>query len=391
MSGAQPSPASRMAGFISHLRLNGFMLGPAETAGALACLDQGPVGDADAARLALKTLLTGDAEQWRRFDDLFEAYWQGRGRERPDARPQDGGAHQRDSRPPPLWGSRIAPASARSDDLPEIAGREDGESSRSETAAIAASRQERLMRTDLRQLANADDIAAAEALALRLARALVHRLSRRRKAAARGRRLDLRRTIRRNIGRGGEPIDLVHRRRPDRPVRIVVLVDVSASMKPYARFFLLFVRGLMARWLDADAYLFHTRLARITGAFSERDTLAALGRLSLMSQGFGGGTRIAGSLATFNDRYARTAINSRTVVIIMSDGYDCDPPEELARELGRLKRRAPRLVWLNPLLGWREYTPIGRGMTAAMPYIDCFAAAHTLEGLAALEGELARL
>ena len=381
-----------MVGFIGHLRLNGFRLGPAESATALACLREVEAGDPDEARLALKTLLAGNAEEWRRFDGLFEAYWLARGRERAGATPEDGSAHQRDSRPPPLWRSAIPSAAKPGDDLPETWRPSDDESGETRSpAAIAAARRERLMRTDLRHLANGPDLAEAEELALRLARAMVHRLSRRRRAASRGPTLDLRRTIRRNIGRGGEPIDLVHRRRPDRPVRIVVLVDVSASMKPYARVFLLFVRGLVARWLDADAYLFHTRLARITGAFSERDPLKAMSRLSLMSQGFGGGTRIAGSLATFNDRYARTAINSRTVVVIMSDGYDCDPPRDLARQLARLKQRARRLVWLNPLLGWREYAPVGRGMAAAMPYIDCFAAAHTLDGLAAIEPELARL
>jgi uncharacterized protein with von Willebrand factor type A (vWA) domain len=84
-------------------------------------------------------------------------------------------------------------------------------------------------------------------------------------------------------------------------------------------------------------------------------------------------------------------LNSRSIVIMMSDGYDTDPPEMLAAELKRLKRRARRLVWLNPLLGWRDYAPVARAMAAAMPYIDCFAAAHSLASLSALEGELARL
>jgi uncharacterized protein len=129
----------------------------------------------------------------------------------------------------------------------------------------------------------------------------------------------------------------------------------------------------------------------ISEALRERDRGKAMDRLSLMAEGFGGGTEIAGALKTFNDRYARASLNSRSVVILMSDGYDTDPPERLAAELVRLKRRARRLVWLNPLLGWRDYAPVARAMAAAMPHIDLFAAAHSLASLGALEGALARL
>jgi uncharacterized protein with von Willebrand factor type A (vWA) domain len=106
---------------------------------------------------------------------------------------------------------------------------------------------------------------------------------------------------------------------------------------------------------------------------------------------FGGGTRIATSLKAFNDRYAKETLDSRSVVIVISDGYDTDPPEALAVELKRLKRRAHRLVWLNPLLGWKGYEPVARAMAVALVYVDCFATAHSLASLAALEDELARL
>jgi uncharacterized protein len=109
-----------------------------------------------------------------------------------------------------------------------------------------------------------------------------------------------------------------------------------------------------------------------------------------MADGFGGGTRIATALKTFNDRYAKETLDRRTVVIVMSDGYDTDSPEALAVELRRLKRRAHRLVWLNPLLGWKNYEPVARAMRVA-DYVDYFAPAHSLASLAALEGELARL
>jgi uncharacterized protein with von Willebrand factor type A (vWA) domain len=114
-------------------------------------------------------------------------------------------------------------------------------------------------------------------------------------------------------------------------------------------------------------------------------------KLSLIAYGFGDGTRIATSLKAFNALYAKETLDSRSVVVVMSDGYDTDPPQALAAELRRLKRRAHRLVWLNPLLGCKDYAPVARAMAVALDYVDCFAAAHSLASLAALEDELARL
>jgi uncharacterized protein with von Willebrand factor type A (vWA) domain len=110
-----------------------------------------------------------------------------------------------------------------------------------------------------------------------------------------------------------------------------------------------------------------------------------------MAQGIGGGTRIGESLATFNRWHARRIINSRTAVMIVSDGYDTGDPERLASEMQRLRQRCRRIIWLNPLIGWRDYSPQARGMRAALPYIDLFAPAHNLESLGALVPYLARI
>ncbi|HZB94198.1 MAG TPA: VWA domain-containing protein, partial [Stellaceae bacterium] len=256
---------------------------------------------------------------------------------------------------------------------------------------LVASREEALKRADLRTLASAEDAAEAERLAERLGAALRYRLSRRRLPARRGTAIDLRRSLRRNVSKGGEPLELLRKRRPERPVKLVLLLDVSGSMQLYSRFLLHFVRGLLGHFLTAEAFVFHTRLVPISDALRERDRLRAMDRLSLMAEGFGGGTRIAGALERFNGRYAKETLNARSVVVILSDGYDTDPPERLAAELIRLKRRTRRLIWLNPLLGWRDYAPVARAMAAALPFIDCFAAAHSLASLAAIEPELARL
>ncbi|MCT8974693.1 vWA domain-containing protein [Microbaculum marinisediminis] len=382
--------ARRVAGFIDHLRLNDFAVGPAETQAALTLIDRiGPLQAAQV-RNGLKILLTGRHEEWARFDDLFEAYWFARGRERTAA--GAGSPHQRAAATKPTIWSDHLPDSAASG-LGDARGGGDTEQDAAGEAAgrIVASRQTAVRKADLRHVADRDEIAEAERLAYRLAAAMRYRLSRRFSVAAKGPKLDLRRTIRANIGHGGEPITLVRRARPDRPVRIVVLLDVSGSMKLYSRFFLQFVKGLVCEWIDADAYLFHTRLIRVTDALKDKDTVKAMTRLALMAEGFGGGTRLGECLKVFNDRYAKRALNSRTVFMVLSDGYDTGTPETLVAELTRLKKRVRRIVWLNPMLGWRDYEPITRAMAAALPLIDHFAAANTLESLAGIEDDLGRL
>ena len=383
----------RVAGFVAHLRRNDFAVGPAESAAALELLDDIDGCEPREVRLGFKSLLAGRKEEWERFDDLFEAYWRGRGRVRVRRGPA---APSRDTRSPPrpeLWRRHLPPPPGVGERAePPGAGGGDDDEARG-TGRLVASRRSTLARTDLRHLSDPAELAEAERLAARLARSMRHRISRRYRNVHRAPRLDLRRTVRRNLGRGGEPVDLVRRRRRDRPIRIVVLLDVSGSMEQYSRFFLQFVKGLVGSWVESDAYLFHTRLVRVTGALRDRDPIRAMSRLSLLAPGFGGGTRIAESLGVFNDRYAKSVLNSRSVVMILSDGYDTGdaPAVSIAREMRRLRGRARRIVWLNPLLGWRGYEPVARAMAAALPLVDCFAAAHTLEALAAIEGELARL
>ena len=384
-------PVARVSGFMAHLRRNGFAVGPAETEAALSFLLAADPTDAAEARLGLKTLLTGDRGQWQRFDALFDAYWLGRGLRQ--AVPAGRAAKTGERNRPALW-DKVLPPETSGNVLGPMAPLAEGEDKAvgpTGTGKLVASRQEVLARSDLRKLVDPEEMAEAERLAARLAHAMRYRLSRRRVAASRGDQIDLRRSFRRNLSRGAEPMELLRKRRPDRPVNLVLLLDVSGSMQVYSRYLLSFVRGLIGSTVRAEAFVFHTRLVHISEALRERDRLRAMDRLSLMVEGFGGGTQIAGAIAAFNAHHARRMLNSRSIVIILSDGYDTDPPEALASALARLKRRARRLVWLNPLLGWRDYTPVARAMAAAMPYIDRFAAAHSLESLAALEGELARL
>jgi uncharacterized protein with von Willebrand factor type A (vWA) domain len=217
------------------------------------------------------------------------------------------------------------------------------------------------------------------------------RLTRREQARRAGRRIDLRRTIHKSIAHGGTPMELVWRQRKNKPLRLVVLLDASGSMSMYSAVFLRFMHGILDTFREAEAFVFHTRLIHISPALRERDATRAVERMSILAQGVGGGTRIGESLGTFNRWHAKRAIHARTCVMIVSDGYDTGPAEQLGREMAALRRRCRRIAWLNPMIGWRDYAPEAAGMKAALPHVDLFAPAHNLESLQALEPYLARI
>ncbi len=379
----------RMAGFMAHLRLNGLDAGLPESEAALAALHAIDATDCDEVRLALKSVCARGAEGFRAFDDLFDAYWLANGRRREQP------ARKREfERRPPRQTSNIremmeSRASGGVPDVPDNGG--EGESEAGGTGRLLASRIEAVRRADLRGLVTPEELTEAEAVARQIARALRDRRSRRRKAARRGAMLDLRRIARRSVAHGGDPVELLRRRRPDRPVNIVAICDVSGSMSVYARIFLAFLQGLVSADSRTDAFLLHTRLVRISDALRDNDTLRAVERLSLMANGFGGGTRIGANLRQFNEQYARGMVTGRTLVVILSDGYDTDPADQIGIELAWLKRRGCKIVWLNPLKGWKGYEPVARGMAAALPHLDHFAAANTLDALAALEPHLRKV
>jgi len=386
---AAEAVALRMAAFADLLRDKGFAVGLGESEDALR-IAASPLGARPALlRQGLKALLCTRPEDWHAFDDLFDAHWLGRGMKRAVRSIGSGGAPGPDLR-------RLAQqAAARSAGGPVDQVAAEGGGGDAAGGGLGrmegASRRESLERTDFRRLHDPQAQAEANALAARLAARLRHRLTRRERRRRQGRRLDLRRTIRRNIAHGGLPIELVHRVRRDRPLRLVLLLDASGSMSLYTAVFLRFAHGILDAFREAEVFLFHTHLIHLSEAMRERDPARALDRLSLLAQGVGGGTRIGESLATFNGAYARRVLNSRSCVIIVSDGYDTGPPERLGQEMARLARRCRRIVWLNPMLGWEGYAPAARGLQAALPHVDLFAPAHSLASLAALEPYLARI
>ncbi|MBX9829979.1 MAG: VWA domain-containing protein [Xanthobacteraceae bacterium] len=369
------------------MRENGFRIGLAETEDAARVLASPAAERASSLKPALRSLFCATHPDWEKFDEIFDAFWLGYGHRQVTV--VTGASSQ------PRAPARHLPAGppAGSTGQPDHVERGDdgGTAAAGRGRREGASRHESLTSADLRHVVDPDDVARVHDLAGRLARAMRARLVRRQQARRSGRRLDLRRTIHRSVSHGGTPVDLAFRRRKDKPLRLVVLLDASGSMNLYTAFFVRFLHGVVDAFREAEAFVFHTRLAHVSASMRDRDVTRAVERLSLMAQGIGGGTRIGESLATFNRWHAKRVIHSRTAVMIVSDGYDTGEPALLATEMRRLRRRARRIIWLNPLIGWRDYSPEARGMKAALPYVDLFAPAHSLESLAALEPYLARI
>jgi uncharacterized protein with von Willebrand factor type A (vWA) domain len=379
-----------LAGFVRTLRDNGFAAGLAETRDAVALLTSPAALRPSTLRPALRSLFCARHADWERFDAIFDAYWLGRGMRAARRVSGTPGESRTSSRRLPEAGAPRGTMGAA--DQTERRDDADGDDpADGPVRRTAASRTESLTARDLRHVVDPEEVAEVHALAQRLARAMRARLVRREQVRRRGRRLDLRRTIHRSVSHGGTPVDLAWRRRKIKPLRLIVLLDASGSMNLYTTFFLRFLHGIVDAFREAEVFLFHTRLVHISESLRDRDIARAVDRLSLMAQGIGGGTRIGDSLATFNRWHAKRVINARTAIMIVSDGYDTGEPERLATEMRRLRRRCRRIIWLNPLIGWRDYAPEARGMQAALPYVDLFAPAHNLESLAALEPYLATI
>ncbi|MCP3403114.1 VWA domain-containing protein [Bradyrhizobium sp. CCGB20] len=382
--------SARLAAFLRTLRDAGFRVGLAEGQDAATLMSAGYAARPGLLRAAFKQLFSARKSDWDKFDGLFDAFWLGkRARSRSRATGSVPGASNpslkslQDRAAEQGGGQSVADQLPSSDDVPE------GRSG--EGRMEGASRADNLAEVDFRKLSDPDQVAQAHEAAAELARVMRTRLTRRDLARRRGYRLDLRRTIHRNISHGGVPISLVKRQRKDKPLRLVVLLDASGSMSMYTSVFLRFIHGVLDQFREAEAFLFHTRLAYVSDAMKEKDAGRALDRLSIMAQGAGGGTRIGESLQTFNRWHAARVIHSRSCVMIVSDGYETGDAALLGREMAALARRCRRIVWLNPMMAWEGYSPEARGIKAALPHVDLYAPANSLQSLRALEPYLAKL
>jgi len=363
--------------FCRFAREEGLSCGAQETLGALEAAAALGVGNWEDLKFGLRSILCSSKDDWDLFEECFQTFWS-----RSALQPLP----NRATHPRKELKSRVSgrnPTSLMSSHSgDDVSAEEDGAQ-----AVTGASARERLTKADFSTLLQSD-MATLEQISLRLVKQMTRRLARRRRFGILRGQVDLRRTIRRNISRGGDPMSLRYRQRKPRPHRLVTLLDISGSMSPYSLFLVKFLYALQKHFQRVDTFLFSTNLVEITSLLRAQHLQAALHALSQQPAGWSGGTNIGGSLREFNQLHGRKLRSSDTLFVILSDGWDTGEPDALAAELGAIKRRVRRLIWLNPLLGLKDYQPITAGMSAALPHIDVFAPAHNLESLLALERHL---
>ncbi len=370
-----------LVAFVALLRRNALPITPLQTLDAARALDHLDVGDREEVARGLRVVFVTRPEEAPIFDRCFEAFW--RTRSEADAVAE---ALAGPGVPEPGEGPGLESQGARSERLAlEGWGEEGQEEETGEPLGVpAASELEAIATRDFSTF-SADQLDELLRITVQIARRLARRVSRRRRPVRRRGRVDLRRTLRANLTRG-EIIELRYRQRKRRKVRLVLLCDVSGSMDLYSRFLLQFLFALQHVFSRVETFTFSVRLTHVSDVLRARSYRDVLRRLQEVRD-WSGGTKIGESLAEFN-RYWAHLVDRRTIVIVLSDGWDTGDPEVLATELLRIKRRAGRVIWLNPLLGNPSYEPLTRGMAAALPLVDHFAAAHNLAALRDLADRL---
>jgi uncharacterized protein len=243
-----------------------------------------------------------------------------------------------------------------------------------------ASEEEALSEKNFSSL-NAQELALLYRLMVRLQLATPERRTRRKRRGNHGEHMDMRRTLRLSMRTAGDPIKLARKRRRVHPRRLVMLCDISGSMEPYARAYLQFLHAARATGPYAEAFVFATRLTRLTKQLSGRNPQRAIARAAAAAPDWSSGTRIGDALKTFNDRYGRRGMARGSVVVILSDGWERGDPELVGREMQRLARLAYRIVWVNPRVSAKGFAPRAGGLVAALPHCNALVSGHSLQAL----------
>ncbi len=368
----------------------------------LRALAEVDVRERDQLYWAAKAIFTHNPDERPVFDSVFERFWEGqplvvpqRVAEHGESDPRMGGAQHGGDALPQFKHEGKSSAVDGGDknratrEVPSAEG--DMGMSNQQKGILAAWSSTEQMSEKARLAYKEDELEALRQLAEEIKRSTPQRRSRRSRPARSGDRLDMRRTLRGSLATDGEAFRLAFTAPRQRPRRLLFVCDVSGSMERYSRVLLASLKAAVGAAKKAEAFVFATRLTRLTRSLGGRDLERALDEARATVPDWSGGTRIGKTLADFNRTYGRRGFSRGAIVLVVSDGWDRGDPEVLAGEVRRLQLQARRLVWLNPRPMQVDQQPLAIGMRAAMPYIDEFVPGHdprAIAGLARLIGDL---
>ena len=380
------SLSQRLLGFVHQARANGFRVGVSEQLliqDSISLID--PFAEREL-RSLLRLILCSEKRDWSRFDELFESYWHGE-RSRRQVHTAGGAGSALKLATEKSGDSDRTASSSSQGDANEGPGDSEGTG---EGYQEGASRSTSIERIDFGSITDPEEMRRIEILVERMAMDMLRRSSRRKKMSKKQGAVDLRRTLRRSLATGGEPINLLRKQVRKRQPRLLLILDVSRSMSMYSFLLLRFARGIARCFRDVAVFAFHTHMVPITDALRQTSLARVRNSLAMLGSGWSGGTRIGESLNQFNERYGNW-VNSRTLTCIVSDGYDTGDVAELEQALCQLKQRGRNLLWINPLWQREGFAPEAKGMKVAMDYADQVAGAHNIETLRALGPHFTRL
>ena len=366
MISRQTSLSKNVVQFCRFLRQQNFTVGAEEEIAALNALQWIDYSNHRVFRLALQAVLCRSRAQVDEFESLFNQYW------KELAKAVD--AKVKSSEEPP------AKPPGKEHPFKSLKSWLHTNQNKEEEQTALYSFQESLSRKDF-SLVPADELDELTRTIKAISKRLAAQVSRRYEQPNKTGLPDLRRTLRRNMRRGGELLDLAFRKPKRNRTRLVVLCDVSKSMELYTTFLLQFLYSFQQVYSRMETFVFGTSLQYISPLLKQNDFAQAMRLVSAAGESWSSGTRIGESLNSFVNEYASRVLNRRTIVIVLSDGWDTGDVEILRQSMETIKALSRKIIWLNPLAGYRDYRPETAGMLAALPYVDVLAPVHNADSL----------
>ncbi len=370
----------RLIGFIHHLRGEGYKLGIREVLDTLDTVSSCDIPDELLTRNITRSLACQNHEDWIKFNAVFNSFWH------PEQISQSRNTTEK------LIENIQRSYQRRA--LSGLSGSADVDSGKLELddnlLSAGAGRQNTISKADFRFITDKKAAREAEILAERLSIKLCRKLKRKRQLSRKGKNIDIRRTFRSNIKFAGEPVYPLYSVRKKEPPHLVILHDVSHSMTWNNPLLFRFARGLVRTFPNCEAFAFHTHLFPVTHLYRERSLEIMRARLENQSHLWMGGTCIADSLSEFLAKYAKKSLKPSTQVIIISDGFDTNAPEQLGKTLSCLRKMAGRIIWLNPMLGRSGFSRDENFTRHISEHVDLFQPAHSLETLESTVNFLAK-